>query len=245
MKKQHYLLLMVFLALIGCAEPKIPEASLSVEAYLYAGKPIDQIRLSLIKPIEEELVQQVSDAEVYIIWNNKHYELIQSLEDGRFYYPDTNLKVIENDTYNLYIRYHEQEYYAETIIPKKPLLLTATKDTIDLAVETDEIGVTWQNNDSTWYLGVIAPEIDSETELPFNNFFSLPTQESVIKITTNTIYNTGNQHFVLYGITEEYAKLYRISSSSIGATNVGNLSNGFGIFAGFSSDTLTFVAKAP
>ena len=145
----------------------------------------------------------------------------------------------------MYILYHDQEYVAATTVPLPPLQVQSSKDTINLALENDQINVTWQNPDSTWYLGVIAPDQAFETNLPFNNFFSLPTQASSIKITPEDVKLTGSQHFVLYGITDDYAKLYKISNSSIGATNVGNISNGFGIFSAFSSDTLTFVAKSP
>lgn len=233
--------------LLACSNPELPEASLSVEAYLYEGQPINHIKLSLIKPINADEEQQpVSDAEVFILWNNKHYQLREHPDEpGTFYFQNENLRVVENNPYTLYIRYHEQEYYAETIVPSSPKYLAASKDTIDLANENDLINITWENSDSTWYLGVIAPDKNTETEFPFNNFFSLPTQNSSIQIEANDINLTGSQHFVLYGITEEYAKLYRISNSSIGATNVGNLSNGFGIFAAFSSDTITFVAKEP
>lgn len=230
----------------SCGKPEIPEASLSVEAYLYAGQPVNQIKLSLVKPIEDEQEQPVSDADVFIIWNGRHYLLTETPDKpGWYHFPDETLMVEANNAYTLYIKYHEQEYYAETTVPLAPLGLTASKDTIDLAIETDEIAIAWQNNDSTWFLGAISPELQTQTDLPFNNFFSLPTQANSTRIKTNNVHTTGYQTFVLYGITEEYAKLYRISSSSIGATNVGNISNGFGIFAAFSSDTLTFIAMGP
>lgn len=245
MKKLN-LLIWISILFLSCSNPEAPEASLSVEAYIYEAQPINHIKLSLVKPINETERQPVSDAEVFIQWNNKYYQLKEIIDEpGTFYSDNINLQIIENNTYTLIVRYHDEEYLAETIVPSIPKQLEANKDTIDLSNNNDLITITWQNSDSTWYLGVIAPEEGSSTEFPFNNFFSLPTKESSIKIETEDVNNTGSQHFVLYGITEDYAKLYRISSSSIGATNVGNLSNGFGIFAAFSSDTLTFVAKSP
>ncbi len=71
----------------------------------------------------------------------------------------------------------------------------------------------------------------------------LPTKGKQLEISSNNVSITGDAQFILYGITEEYQKLYRISSSSIGSTNAGNLSNGFGIFAAFSSDTLDIYIK--
>lgn len=240
--KKLLILYVVFALLQGCKSQELPEASLAVEAYIYTGKPVNDIKLSLVKPINGEIQEPVSDAQIFIIWKGGYYPLTETSVPGTFEYKYGNLQIESENTYSLFIRYHEQEYYAETTVPKPPASIIQSKDTLRLLDANDFINISWQNVDSTWYLGVIAPGQPVNTDFPFNNFFSIPTRGNNLSITPEDVNIVGMQKFVLYGITEEYEKLYRISNSSIGSSNVGNLSNGFGIFAGFSSDTLQFIA---
>lgn len=241
--KKLLIILFPLTLLLGCKSQELPEASLAVEAYIYTGKPVKDIKLSLVKPINGVDTQKpVSDAQVFIIWKGTYYPLVETSTPGSYEYLYGNLEIISENNYSLYIKYHEQDYYAETTVPKPPASTIQSKDTLHLLDANDFINISWQNVDSTWYLGVIAPGQPIQTDFPFNNFFSLPTQGNNLSITPEDINIIGEQQFVLYGITEDYEKLYRISNSSIGSSNVGNLSNGFGIFAAFSSDTLQFVA---
>ena len=234
---------LILIVLFACTEQEFPDASLTVEAYLFEGKPVDQVKLSLVKPLNTNETQQpVSNALVYIIWNGTYYRLNESISNpGTFASQDENLKIISDNTYQLYIRYNNEEYHAQTTVPFQPVNLTANKDTLDFSIDTDLIKMQWDNHESTWFLGVISPEKNKITEFPFNNFFSLPTKKNILEININTVQENGAQQFILYSITEDYEKLFRISSSSIGSSNAGNISKGFGIFSAFSSDTLNFV----
>lgn len=237
------ILYVLALLLFACEGQELPDASLAVEAYIYTGKPVRDIKLSLVKPIngiDEQI--PVSDATVYIIWNSRYYPLEEDTIPGHFVYKFSNLTIESEESYTLYIKYHNKDYFAETTVPNPPVGFKANKDTLLLNSTNDLINLSWQNSDSTWFLGVIAPGKEISTDFPFNNFFSLPTRDSKLTITPEDIHIVGPQQFVLFGITEDYEKLYRISNSSIGSSNVGNVSNGFGIFAAFSSDTLSFVA---
>jgi len=233
----------ILIALFACTEQEFPDASLTVEAYLFEGKPVDQVKLSLVKPINTTEVQQtVSNALVYIIWNGGYYRLNESIHNpGTYTSLNDSLEIISNNTYKLYIIYNNEEYTAETTVPNPPKNLIASKDTLNFINDADLIKMQWDNQDSTWFLGTISPEKNRTTEFPFNNFFSLPTKKNSLEINTNNVQENGTQQFILYGITEDYEKLFRISTSSIGSSNAGNLSQGFGIFTAFSSDTLNFV----
>ncbi len=233
---------MLFIGLFSCAALEEPPASLVVEAYIYENKPVENIKVSLIKQINSSMEEiAVTNAEVYIKSNNSRYKLIESAKLG-YYELDFDLPIISGVTYELIVTYNDLEIVGETTIPKSITNLAANKDTIEVTLPTDFINVTWQNTPESWYLGVLSENQAGVTDFPFNNFFSIPTQKSLIKITPNDIQTLGKQEFILYGITKEYEDLYRISSSSIGSSNAGNMSNGFGIFAGFSSDTVTFFA---
>lgn len=239
----RFITTLLLIVLFSCSEQEFPDASLTVEAYLFEGKPVNQIKLSLVKPLNtDEIEPPVSNAEVYINWNGRYYQLIEStINPGVFESQNSDLQIISNNTYLLYIRYNDEEYYAQTTVPNPPINLVASKDTLNFINDTDLIKMQWNNSDSSWFLGVISPEKNKLKEFPFNNFFSLPTRANELEININHVQENGTQQFILYGITRDYEKLFRISNSSIGSSNAGNISQGFGIFASFSSDTLNFV----
>ena len=241
MKYLLYIALVSFM--VSCTNPEVPEASLVVEAYLYENKPVENIKLSLVNPINSESTEEaVSSAMVSIQWNGIIYPLEEKNDTGYYSAIDSSLQIISGHTYELLIEYNEVELRAETTVPVLPTSLSTSKDTLNLSSSSDFINVNWENIDSLWHLGVIQPNDPNLTEFPFNNFFSVPTQGNELEIKPIDVQNTGINQFILYAITEDYENFYRISSSSIGSSNAGNLSNGFGIFTAFSSDTVNIIA---
>lgn len=241
MRVNIYIILMS--VLYSCTAIEEPERSLVVEAYIYENNRVENIKLSLVNPISNQTLEtERIDARVFIIWNNIYFPLTETDTPGNYSLPNSTLEIISGNTYELLIQYNNTEIRGQTTVPIIPDDLQLSKDTINVNSSSDFIAVNWANSDQLWYLGVIK-EIDPDlTDFPFNNFFSVPTQASTLEITPNDIQHTGQQQFILYGITEEYEDIYSISSSSIGSSNAGNLTNGFGIFAAFSSDTLNIVA---
>lgn len=241
MKYIYYIAIVTFWA--SCTSPELPESSLVVEAYLYENKPVDNIKLSLVNPINSESTEEaVSGAIVSIRWNNVLYPLEETNNTGYYSAIDSSLQIISGHTYNLLIEYNDVELSAETTVPVLPTSLSTSKDTLNLSSSSDFINVSWENIDSLWHLGVIKPNDPDLTEFPFNNFFSVPTQGNGLEIKPIDVQNTGINQFILYAITEDYENFYRISSSSIGSSNEGNVFNGFGIFTAFSSDTVNIIA---
>ncbi len=226
----------------SCASLETPDASLVVEAYIYENNPIDNIKVSLVNPIDNQIITEtVSDIEIYIMNRNIKYKL--NIDADGTFKADDKLRVKEGEQYELLILYNDLEITAQTTAPPSPQGLIANKDTLFRNNSSDLIRTTWNNPDSLWHLGVISNLNPESQDFPFNNFFSIPTRKNQLEISSNNVNIEGPAHFILYGITEEYQKLYRISSSSIGSTNAGNLSNGFGVFSAFSSDTLTIYIK--
>lgn len=222
----------------------ITDSSLVVEGYIFENKPVENIKLSLVDPIISQTTSLgITDAEVFIFWNGFYFKLNDATNTGLFSAENSNLKIIAGETYELIIRYNGKEYEAVTTVPEPPIQLEANKDTLFINSASDAINVNWSNQDSLWFLGVIAEQNPKATDFPFNNFFSIPTQGASLEITPNDVQNIGNKQFILFGITDAYEELYRISNSSIGSSYDGNLSNGFGIFTAFSSDTLNIVVS--
>jgi len=240
MKNNLYIILAF--SLFSCAALEEPQSSLVVEAYIYENKPVENIKVTLVNPINSELAEMpVSGAEVRIVSNNIGYQLTESNVPG-FYNLENNLVIENGSTYMLSVKYEDIEMEGQTTIPPKVGSLSSNKDTLLLNEPDQFLRINWENENELWFLGVISANNADRSEFPFNGFFSVPTQETNLKITPNDVQNEGKQDFILYGITKEYESLYRISTSAIGSSNAGNMTNGFGIFAGFSSDTLSFVA---
>lgn len=227
---------------VSCASLESPDASLVVEAYIYENKPVENIKLNLVNPIDNQISPEpVTNVEIFIMNRNIKHKLSIDV-DGTFK-ADDKLKITEGEQYELLILYNDLEITAQTTVPPTPQGLIANKDTLYRSTASDLIRITWNNPDSLWHLGVISNLNPDSQEFPFNNFFSVPTRKNKLEISGNNVNIAGDAYFVLYGITEDYQKLYRISSSSIGSTNAGNLSNGFGVFSAFSSDTLSIYIK--
>lgn len=229
-------------SLFSCANLEEPPSSLVVEAYIYENRPVENIKVTLVNPINSELDEiPALGANVKIISNNIGYQLTESSLPG-FYNLENNLKIESGNSYILLVRYKGIEMEGQTTIPPKIEGLSSNKDTLLLNEANQFLEITWENKNNLWFLGVIPANNADESDFPFNSFFSIPTQKTSLKITPSDVQNEGKQDFILYGITKEYEDLYQISTSTIGSSNAGNMTNGFGIFSGFSTDTLSFVA---
>ena len=93
-----------------------------VEAFLFAGEPVDDIRLTTTTPLDEEDAVEipVTDAQVRLIKESRVYELVSSGSDGSYQYPGTDLLVQTGDLFQLQIEYRGNEITAFTDVPPPP-----------------------------------------------------------------------------------------------------------------------------
>ncbi len=233
----------IIILLASCKSQEVPDASLVVEAYIFANNPVENIKLSLVNPFNKNEISatSVSNAKVYIVWNDIFYTLTETDSVGIYTSFNSDLKIIHGESYGLFIEYNDEIYEALTTVPSPPKLLQADKDTLNINSSSDFINISWENLDSLWYLGIINEDNTKPTKLPFNNLLSIPTKSQNLDIKPNNVQSAGNMQFILYGVTDEYEDLYQITNSTVVPANAGNLSNGFGIFAAFSSDTLDII----
>ncbi len=230
--------------MLACKSPAPPQRSVVIQGFLHAGNPISAIELSLVEPFNTQAnTEPVTDALVFLTYGNETLPLVQTQTAG-YYAPIENTHIVKpGENYQLNIEYKEAIIEAVTVIPPMPINLKLDTDTLDTTNPFSAINVRWSADEKGWFLGVIEPVNPDSTEFPFNNFFSLPVQDSTLHIGAENIQSKGKHIFILHSITKEYADIYRISSSSIGSSNAGNIANGFGIFTGFASDTVSFYVK--
>jgi Domain of unknown function (DUF4249) len=118
------------LALGACGDPALlsPErAQPVVRAYLYAGAPVNDVRLTWTVPVSTTdttsaaSAPPINDAQVVLIRNGLRYRLVRSAGDSGYYqYNGTDLTVREGDQFTLEASVSGQTVSARSVVPVKP-----------------------------------------------------------------------------------------------------------------------------
>lgn len=236
------LITILFLALVfsGCKKDDTNynnKDMLVVEAYLYDGLPVENIKLSKTLSIDKGSVifQVVPDATVSILKDDVTYNLVPSDEEGYYNYPGDDLSIEENESYRILISYNSEVVEAQTIVPEKSPAISADLDTV--YIDTDKtmwelmeegmpsIEITWDNPDNDYFYMLIENlEEDPENiELSADGggfpggpggpgrfrFMSRPFQGDTYHIALfGEVYQYGKHRAKLYRVNQEYADLY-------------------------------------
>jgi len=257
----------------GCEESELvpEEEMLVVQAYLYTGEPVDDIRVTWLNSFanEDSVCQPVNNAEVTISSNDQVFELELFPGDSGYYYYPGNLPVICGEEYSLEVKVNQEEITATTIVPAKPPYAEISNNVIYMKqVESffdmreverpDPIDITWDNPEQEYYFFVIDnlegnPELIlpfmEEEEFPSRKFkFSMttePTQLDFYQIQPRSLIYFGKYMVRFFRVNEEYARLYETIRQDSRDLNepYTNISNGLGIFTAFACDSLYFEVK--
>jgi len=106
MKKYTLLLFVASILFISCDDENLNNIAANqfvVEAFLYAGEPIDDIRIKTTYPLseQEDISAPINNAEVTLIKNGQRYDLVPSGDEGFYNYPNNDLTVKTNDVFQL------------------------------------------------------------------------------------------------------------------------------------------------
>jgi hypothetical protein len=114
----------------GCGDPSVvaPGGPTPVlRAYLYAGQPVNDIRLSWTVPISTTdtttvtVSPPINDATVTLVKSGVRYPLVKSAGDSGYYqFNGTGLVVREGDTFRIEATVGGQSVSATTTVPVKP-----------------------------------------------------------------------------------------------------------------------------
>ncbi|MEM9675307.1 MAG: DUF4249 family protein [Bacteroidota bacterium] len=264
-------LLIIFSACEEVPEFQEEESAPVVQAYLYAGEPVDDVRLTELVPFvsDVEEVPVITDAEIAIISEGNRYSLSPASElEGTYRYEGEDLIIASGSTYGLEFSYQGELITAETTVPfppeeaqisqseiSVPQILTR-RDLLQIRDSFSEtIDVTWDNDEGEYYYVLIEnleanPEpIDVNNSLPRQfSFVSEPTQENIFPLRLFVHYQQYGLHRVrLFRVNEEYANLYESLEQDSRNLNepFSNVRNGLGIFTGFAYDEVYFEVKKP
>lgn len=254
----------------GCTKdyPLVPDSDLVVvQAYLYANEPVRDIRLTSTLPLDADTTKAppINDASITLIKDGQRYNLIPSPGDsGYYHYPGEDLRVAENDRFELEIDYRDRLISAQTVVPQAPagLSLSGTKVTVpdfsggfgfpdrslmdSLAVE-----VFWENRDQSLFFIVldnvdenpveIDPGFGGGFRLPIR-FISQPLNRESFRLNFRMFTHLGRHRLKLYRINQEYVDLYESRQQDSRDLNepLTNIKNGLGVFSAFNSDSVFF-----
>ena len=215
-----------------------------MEGYLYAGQPVDSIRLSQVVYFNssDTVFHGVSNATVSIIANGTSYNLHPSANQGYYYYPGKDLAINPGETYSLSITYNNQHITSQTTVPSSAsgLQISANTLLVDTALTMRELRdssllINWSNPNKDYYFvilenkdSVLTPITVTSTYGGFGGnggytgtinlarrFQTRPIQDSLYRVSLfSTVGNYGNYEFKLYKVTKDYASLYQSSTQN-------------------------------
>ncbi|MDG1435714.1 MAG: DUF4249 family protein [Saprospiraceae bacterium] len=239
MKNIPFILLLAIL-LSSCVEENlnnIAENQFVIEAFLYAGEPIDDIRIKTTYDLssEEDVSVPINNAIVTLIKNGERYNLISSGDDGFYNYPGNDVTVETYDIFQLEVSYNGISAMAETIVPTPTIGLSISEDSLfvpilpitagmDSIVNTirnfltnSVINATWDNPNEDLYFMVVESLSDTlDPIFPTQvidvlarfRFVSEPTDGTSISFIAGTLESFGTYSVKVYHINQEYADLY-------------------------------------
>ncbi|MDW3647333.1 MAG: DUF4249 family protein [Bacteroidia bacterium] len=234
-----YILISAFLFL-SCEEENLNNIAANqfvVEAFLYAGEPIDDIRIKTTFPLslDEDNSLPINDAEVRLIKQGESYALIASGEEGYYHYPDSDLQVETGDVFQLEVEYDGILAEAETQVPSPTSGLEISDDTLFVPtlpfsagrdsivafignfLRNSSIEASWDNPNGDLYFMVVESVSDSldpifpgqvVEALARFRFVSEPTDDSSLSFLGGTLESFGRYSVKVYHINQEYADLY-------------------------------------
>ena len=215
----------------------IAENQFVIEAFLYAGEPIDDIRIKTTYDLssEEDVSVPINNAIVTLIKNGERYNLISSGDDGFYNYPGNDVTVETYDIFQLEVSYNGISAMAETIVPTPTNGLSISEDSLfvpilpitagmDSIVNTirnfltnSVINATWDNPNEDLYFMVVESVSDTlDPIFPTQvidvlarfRFVSEPTDGTSISFIAGTLESFGTYSVKVYHINQEYADLY-------------------------------------
>ena len=234
------LLSCIILVLLSCEEENLNDIAANqfvVEAFLYAGEPIDDIRVKTTFPLtqEEDTSVPINDARVTLIKNGQRYDLMASGSDGYYNYPGTDLEVTTDDVFQLEVEHSGILATAETRVPTPTTGLEISQDSIKVPrlpisqgmeairmtianfLRNSVIVSTWDNPDGDLYFMVVEQVNDMIipifpeqviNALERFRFVSEPTDENNLTFLAGSLVSYGPYIVRVYHINEEYAALY-------------------------------------
>ena len=258
----------------ACADsdPTGPDGDLLVvRAFLFAGEPVADIRITTTVPLvsEDTVGIPVSDATVWLERDGVRFDLIATTGvAGVYHYPGSDLVVAAGEIFDLGISRGSESISATTMVPSPPEGFAVSSDVMDVVDLTAGFGgfggrgggggpafggliVSWINPERDLFF-VVVDNVETDPEqIPAPEFIrqarrftSAPTPADSTTISQLSLTHLGEHRIRLYHVNQEYADLYegRVQDSRDLNEPPSNILGGLGVFSAFSSSEGAFTA---
>ena len=209
-----------------------------VQAFLFAGEPVQDIRLTSTVPLgsDPDSAPGIDDAVVRLIKDGLIYLLEATGDSGRYSYPGSDLSVLQGDLFRLEVDYFGRVAWGETVVPAPPTDVAMDGDTLfaptlggggggrgggggggGLNTAGAQLAATWSNPmDQLHFVVVEGLEDDTEPIFPEQftqrfgrfRFISEPTIDDFFLVNLLLLESLGLHQARVYRVNEEYAELY-------------------------------------
>ena len=248
------------------SDPMGPDTDiLVVRAFLFAGEPVADIRVTTTVPLvsEDTLGTPVSDAAVWLERDGIRFDLIATPgAEGASHSPGSDLVIAEGEVFELGISRGSESLSATTVVPSAPEGFAVSSDVLEVVDLTagfrgpggfafGGLIVRWINPERDLFFVVVdnletdpeqipAPEFIREAR----RFVSAPTPADSTTISQLSLTHLGEHRILLYHVNQEYADLYegRVQDSRDLNEPPSNIRGGLGVFSAFASREGTFTA---
>lgn len=256
-------LLVASTCLLACSDtvagPEDDARQVVVEAFLFAGEPVDDVRLTETVPLGEDpaLAATVDDAIVTLVRGAERWVLARLEEPGAYAYAGDDLEVREGDLFRIEVEAFGRTATGETVVPAPPVGVELDRDTLEVPELTPgsfdpevlrslRITVTWENPEAGLHF-VDVEGLDPEAESILPGFIggragrfrirSAPTEEAFHTINLPQLEHLGSHLAIVYRVNKEYADLYnnRVQDSRDLNEPPSNIRGGLGVFSAFNS----------
>lgn len=271
----HRGLLAAFLlstATLGCSDSELPfivpdPDSFVVQAYVYAGEPIEDVYVTGVLPIdatEDDVAAPISDASIAIHRGADTFVLEPVVgEAGRYRY-DGDPVIQVGDRLTLEVVHNGQTATAETTVPPSPDGLELSADEMEAVDPFAGFGgaqdlfdrsvvVRWANPANRLHFVAIDnletdPRILPTTEILEEFLPRIITEPTVVDSTVVLqilLTHYGDHRVSLYRVNDEYADLYQGLTQDSRNLNEppSNIDGALGIFSAFASDSAFFLVR--
>ena len=253
------------------SDPVGPDGDiLVVRAFLFAGEPVADIRITTTVPLvsEDTTGVPVSDATVWLERDVVRFDLIATPgEAGAYHYPGSDLVVASGDVFELGISRGAESISAITEVPAPPVGFTVSSDVMDVVDLTAGFGGRRGRGGGLNFGGFVARWINPERDLFFvavdnlethpvqipapefigqaRRFVSVPTPADSATVSQLSLTHLGEHRIRLYRVNQEYADLYegRVQDSRDLNEPPSNIVGGLGVFSAFAASEETFTAR--
>jgi len=193
--------------------PAASEDLIVVEGWLNAGKDFKGLRITHPIPLSQNYNSAstaISDIDAYIKVNGVHIYPLHLFPDG-YYRPLYGLTIKTDSLYELFGTWNGSQFYAKTIIPKKPQI-SGIKYIQDSANSTSHIEVNISADTNRVY-GAKWAILYKDTSSQFNNIveYQTGTPSNTLTVKTTNLpakYQGSDFNLLTYVIVSEFDPQY-------------------------------------